>query len=61
MSMKQVLGVISTIFTILKAVLGALGAIVLFVAAIGIVNTLVMSIYERFSSTSILYVGSFFR
>ncbi|GAH14047.1 unnamed protein product, partial [marine sediment metagenome] len=50
----QMLGVISTIFLILRAVLGVLGAIALFVAAIGIVNTLVMSIYERFREIGIM-------
>ncbi len=54
MSAKQMLGVISTIFLILRAVLGVLGAIALFVAAIGIVNTLVMSIYERFREIGIM-------
>jgi len=54
MSMEQILGTISTIFTILTGVLGALGAVALFVAAIGIVNTLVMSIYERFREIGIM-------
>jgi ABC-type antimicrobial peptide transport system permease subunit len=54
MSMKQILGVISTIFLIVRAILGVLGGIALFVAAIGIVNTLVMSIYERFREIGIM-------
>ena len=34
-------------FNIIQAVLGGIGAVSLFVAAIGIANTMMMSIYER--------------
>ena len=34
-------------FAMVQAVLGGIGAISLFVAAIGIANTMMMSIYER--------------
>jgi putative ABC transport system permease protein len=46
-SMKQLLKGINTTFKILQAILGAIGAVALIVASIGIVNTMIMSIYER--------------
>jgi len=46
-SMKQLLEGINTTFKILQAILGAIGAVALVVASIGIVNTMIMSIYER--------------
>lgn len=43
----DVLGLISTIFVIIQAVLSAFGLIALGVASLGIINTLIMAIYER--------------
>jgi len=44
---NDVLGLISTIFVIIQAVLSAFGLIALGVASLGIINTLIMAIYER--------------
>ena len=44
------------ILTIVEAVLGGIGAISLFVAAIGITNTMMMSIYERTKEIGIMKV-----
>jgi putative ABC transport system permease protein len=44
---EDVLGFIGTIFGIIQAVLGAFGFIALGVASLGIINTLIMAIYER--------------
>jgi putative ABC transport system permease protein len=46
-SMKDILGGVQRIFIILGAVLGGIGAIALLVAALGIINTMVMAISER--------------
>ncbi len=46
-SMKQVLDSIQTSFKVIQAVLGAIGSVALLVASIGIINTMIMSIYER--------------
>ncbi|MBE0448009.1 MAG: ABC transporter permease [Actinobacteria bacterium] len=46
-SMKQILDSLNTFFRVIQAVLGAIGAVALLVASIGIVNTMIMSIYER--------------
>lgn len=46
-SMKQMLEGINNVFKIVQAILGAIGAVALVVASIGIVNTMIMSIYER--------------
>ncbi|OIO87497.1 MAG: hypothetical protein COW32_06225 [Candidatus Aquicultor secundus] len=46
-SLKQILDGFKTVFGILQAILGAIGAVALLVASIGIVNTMIMSIYER--------------
>jgi putative ABC transport system permease protein len=47
MTSDDVLGVIGTIFGIIQAVLGAFGLIALGVASLGVINTLIMAIYER--------------
>ena len=44
------------VLTIVEAVLGGIGAISLFVAAIGITNTMMMSIYERTKEIGIMKV-----
>lgn len=46
-SIKQMLAGILNMFTMIEAVLAVFGAIALFVAMIGIINTMIMSIYER--------------
>ena len=43
----DVLGIIGTIFGIIQAILSAFGLIALGVASLSIVNTLIMSVYER--------------
>jgi len=43
----DMLGIIGTIFGIVKAILSAFGLIALAVASLSIVNTLIMSVYER--------------
>ncbi|MGB3129760.1 MAG: FtsX-like permease family protein, partial [Dehalococcoidia bacterium] len=47
MTSDDVLGVIGTIFGIIQAVLSAFGLIALGVASLGVINTLIMAIYER--------------
>jgi len=47
MTSDDVLGVIGTIFSIIQAVLAAFGLIALGVASLGVINTLIMAIYER--------------
>jgi putative ABC transport system permease protein len=43
----DVLGLIGTIFGVIQAILSAFGLIALAVASLSIVNTLIMSVYER--------------
>jgi ABC-type antimicrobial peptide transport system permease subunit len=43
-------------FNIIQAVLGGIGAVSLFVAAIGIANTMMMSIYERTKEIGVIKV-----
>ena len=46
-SSQSMLKELNTVFLIIQGVLGALGAIAMLVAALGIANTMTMSIYER--------------
>jgi len=53
-SLYEQLDEIKTQFLILDAILGVIGSIALFVAAIGIVNTMVMSVMERTKEIGIM-------
>lgn len=44
---RSIIKGLSTVFVVVQAILGGVGAIALVVAAIGIINTMIMSIYER--------------
>lgn len=46
-SMQSVLRSINTLFLVIQAIVGGIGGLALIVAAFGIANTMVMSIYER--------------
>ncbi|KKP69258.1 hypothetical protein A2X44_02620 [candidate division CPR3 bacterium GWF2_35_18] len=46
-TVEDLIGMINTIFIVIQAVLAIFGLIALFVASIGIINTMIMSIYER--------------
>ncbi len=46
-SAKAQLDGLNSFFLVLQAILGAIGAVALIVASIGIINTMIMSIYER--------------
>ncbi|MCA9931881.1 MAG: ABC transporter permease, partial [Anaerolineales bacterium] len=46
-SMQSILRSINTVFLVIQAVVGGIGGLALIVAAFGIANTMVMSIYER--------------
>lgn len=45
---------VKSVFAVLKGILSSLGIIVLFVAALGIINTMIMSTYERTKSIGIM-------
>lgn len=54
MSMAKFTKIVDTVFGTIKIVLAALGGIVIFVAIIGVVNTMIMSVHERTMSIGIM-------
>lgn len=48
------INIVKNVFNIINAILAVLGIVVLFVAAVGIVNTMIMVIYERTKSIGIM-------
>ncbi|WP_346962550.1 FtsX-like permease family protein [Clostridium sp.] len=53
-SIQSMIKNVKSIFTIANAVLAVIGIIIVFVASIGVVNTMTMSIYERTRSIGIM-------
>ncbi|MBY0754017.1 ABC transporter permease [Clostridium sardiniense] len=53
-SLEDVAERVKSIFIVIKSILAIGGAIVLFVAALGVINTMVMSIYERTKSIGVM-------
>ncbi|MBM7833156.1 ABC transporter permease [Clostridium sardiniense] len=53
-SLEDVAERVKSIFIVIKSILAIGGAIVLFVAALGVINTMIMSIYERTKSIGVM-------
>lgn len=53
-SLEDVAERVKSVFIVVKSILAIGGAIVLFVAALGVINTMVMSIYERTKSIGVM-------
>lgn len=53
-SLKEILGELKRFFRVVQVILGGIGAVALLVASLGIVNTMIMSIYERTKEIGIM-------
>ena len=54
MSIESMMKGVKSTFTMIKAVLAVIGVIIIFVASIGVINTMTMAIYERTRSIGIM-------
>ena len=55
-SLKEMIESTANVFKILQFVMGGIGCVALLIAAVGIANTLIMSIYERTKEIGIIKV-----
>jgi putative ABC transport system permease protein len=55
-SLKQMLATVNTVATIVQVLLGGIGGIALLVASLGIMNTMIIAIYERTREIGIMKV-----